>query len=306
MRFNSKARVDSSEFEDVGGRGRSGGGSGFPMPSGGGGKIGLGTVVVIVVFLVLSQCTGNGIGGLLSDDGGSSGSQTGGTRCETGADANASDTCAVALFTRSVQDYWERTYPEQTGRQYVAAGTRVFSGQTSSGCGAAAAAMGPFYCPPDQRVYLDSTFFDDMLEGQLGAKGGTFSIGYVIAHEYGHHVENLLGILGRMRTQQGAKSDAVKVELMADCLAGMWAAGAEQTRDREGNTIIEGLTKDDISRAIDAAQAVGDDRIQERSSGRVDPESWTHGSAAQRMHWFNVGLTEGSISACDTFRQGAL
>jgi predicted metalloprotease len=166
--------------------------------------------------------------------------------------------------------------------------------------------MGPFYCPNDQRVYIDKTFMDDMLRGQLGAKGGTFALGYVIAHEYGHHVEDLLGILGRMRTQQGPKSDSVRVELMADCLGGMWAKDAQQTKDAQGNAIIEDLTQDDIARAIDAAQAVGDDRIQKQSSGRVNPEAWTHGSSQERVHWFNVGLKEGSLEACNTFAPGAL
>jgi predicted metalloprotease len=128
----------------------------------------------------------------------------------------------------------------------------------------------------------------------------------VIAHEYGHHVENLLGVLGKSRTQQGPRSDSVKIELMADCFAGMWAKGAQLTTDAAGERIIEELTQDDIARAIDAAQAVGDDRIQRRSSGRVNPEAWTHGSAEQRVHWFNVGLKEGSLEACNTFMPGAL
>jgi len=147
---------------------------------------------------------------------------------------------------------------------------------------------------------------DEMLEGQLGAKGGPFALAYVIAHEYGHHIENLLGILSQVRTQEGPRSDSVKVELMADCLAGMWAKDAQQTTDSQGQRIIEDLTQDDIARAIDAAQAVGDDRIQKQSSGRVNPEAWTHGSSAQRVHWFNVGLTKGSLDACDTFAAGAL
>ena len=145
-----------------------------------------------------------------------------------------------------------------------------------------------------------------MLEGQLGAKGGDFALGYVIAHEYGHHVENLLGYLGRARTQNGPQSDAVKIELMADCLGGMWAKDAQRTTDALGQVIISDLTQDDIARAIDAAKAVGDDRIQKRSSGRVNPEQWTHGSSAERAHWFNTGLKEGSLEACDTFAPGAL
>ena len=123
----------------------------------------------------------------------------------------------------------------------------------------------------------------------------------MIAHEYGHHIEDQLGVLGRIRTQKGPKSDAVRVELMADCLAGMWAKGAQETKDAEGNAIIAELTQDDIKRAIDAAQAVGDDRIQKRGVGRVDTDSFTHGSAAQRMRWFNRGMEGGTIEGCDTF-----
>lgn len=161
--------------------------------------------------------------------------------------------------------------------------------------------MGPFYCPNDRLVYLDTTFFTDMLEGQLGAEGGPFAIGYVVAHEYGHYIEDQLGVLGKVRTQRGPRSDAVRVELMADCLAGAWAKGAQETEDREGNVIISDLTQDDIERAIDAAATVGDDRIQKRSSGRVDTDSFTHGSAEQRVRWFNRGLSEGTINACDAF-----
>ena len=161
--------------------------------------------------------------------------------------------------------------------------------------------MGPFYCPNDRLVYLDTSFFDDMLKGQLGAEGGPFAIGYVIAHEYGHHIEDQLGILGRMRTVRGPKSDSVRAELMADCLAGVWAGAAQKTTDADGNPIISELTPDDVTRAIDAAQAVGDDRIQKRTSGRVDTDSFTHGTAAQRVRWFNRGMEQGTIKSCDTF-----
>ena len=310
MRFNPKARVDQSQVENRGrGRGGLGGGLGggamrLPIPSGSGGKAGLGTIVVIVLFIVLSMCTDNSL--IPGAGNGDTTGTTGTSECRTGADANESEDCAIDLITTSVQDYWNQVYEQQVGQPYQDTVTVKFSGSTSSGCGAASSAMGPFYCPNDQRVYLDTSFLDDMLEGQLGARGGPFALAYVIAHEYGHHVENLLGVLGKSRTQQGPRSDAVKIELMADCLAGMWAKGAQQTTDAAGEPIIEELTQDDINRAIDAAQAVGDDRIQRRSSGRVNPEAWTHGSAEQRVHWFNVGLKEGSLQACDTFMPGAV
>ena len=182
--------------------------------------------------------------------------------CHSGADANASETCAVELFADSVQDFWSRAYPEPTGKQYDEIMTVPFQGSTGSACLTASEEMGPFYCPNDKRVYLDTDFFDDMLTGQLGAKGGTFSIGYVIAHEYGHHIQDQLGVLARMRTHQGAASDSVRIELMSDCLAGVWAQGAQQTQDATGQPITSELTRDDVARAVDAAQAVGDDPIQ--------------------------------------------
>ena len=181
-----------------------------------------------------------------------------------------------------------------------------FDGATQSACGQASSQMGPFYCPNDRKVYLDTTFFRDMLQGELGARGGPFAIGYVIAHEYGHHIEDQLGILGKIRTTQGPRSDSVRAELMADCLAGAWAKNAQTTKDASGEPIISDLTPDDVKRAIDAAQAVGDDRIQKRTQGRVSPDSFTHGTAAQRIRWFNRGLEQGTIEACDTFRAGGL
>jgi predicted metalloprotease len=265
----------------------------IPIPTGGGGRIGLGTVVLIIVVVVFQQLASNGSGG--------SADQPWQNTCSTGADANRSESCAVDLFTTSVQDFWSRAYPDQTGKPYEKIKTVRFQGSTASACGQASEAMGPFYCPDDKLVYLDTDFFDDMLTGQLGAKGGTFSIGYVIAHEYGHHIEDQLGILGKIRTQRGPKSDAVRVELMADCLAGVWAKGAQETKDKDGRAIIEGLTQDDIKLAIDAAQAVGDDRIQKRSSGTVNSDTFTHGSAKQRVRWFNQGLSQGTIKGCDTF-----
>ncbi len=313
MRFNPRARIDQRQVEVRRGGGRGGGfgggglgGGGMRLPTGGGrrGGIGIGTIVVIVLLVVLQQCMaggGSGGGGTSS----SAGEQTT-NECQTGADANASQACAIDLFTTSVQDYWEQVYPDQTGRAYEPIRTVRFEGSTQSGCGQASSAMGPFYCPNDQLVYLDTTFFDEMLRGQLGAEGGPFAIGYVIAHEYGHHVEDLQGDLGRIRTQQGAQSDAVRVELKADCLAGMWARGATTTQDQDGQTIISDLTEDDVRRAIDAAEAVGDDRIQQRSSGRVDTDSFTHGSAAQRKKWFEIGFRQGSLEACDTFSAGRL
>lgn len=268
----------------------------------------VGTLVLLVVIYLLIQLLGGGqdgrSGGAGSGrpDGAAASGQSGGeASCRTGADAERSADCAAGLFTTSVQSYWRGELPRQTGVEYQHTRTVVFHGSTESGCGEASSQMGPFYCPVDRKVYLDSTFFHDMLQGRLGARGGPFSTGYVVAHEYGHHVEDQLGILRRIRSQQGAGSDSVKTELMADCLGGMWARHAAETRDAQGQAIIENLTRDDVSRAIDAARAVGDDRIQQRSSGRVDPEQWTHGSARQRMQAFETGYRTSSVRACNLF-----
>jgi predicted metalloprotease len=305
MRFNPRARIDQSQVENRGGGGLGGGlgggGMRLPIPTGGGGRLGVGTIVIIILFVVLTQCVGLGGGGGT----GTSGTTTT-SECRTGADANKSQDCAIDLITNSVQNFWAQAYEQQVGQPYQDIRTVKYSGQTSSACGTASSSMGPFYCPNDKLVYLDTSFMQDMLQGQLGAKGGPIALAYVIAHEYGHHVQDELGILGKIRSQQGETSDSVKTELMADCLAGVWAKSAQTTTDADGNKIIEDLTQDDIARAIDAARAVGDDRIQKQTSGRVNPDSWTHGSSKQRVHWFNVGLEKGTIEACDTFSAGAL
>jgi predicted metalloprotease len=299
VRFNPRARIDQSQIETRSGGGGGGGFSGLPIPSGGGGRVGLGTIVLIIIVVVVQQLASNG-------GGGGGGDQQATNSCHSGADANKSEACAVDLFTNSVQDFWSRAYPDQTGKPYEPIKTVRFQGSTASACGQASEAMGPFYCPNDKLVYLDTDFFDDMLTGQLGAKGGPFSIGYVIAHEYGHHVEDQLGVLGKVRTQRGASSDSVRLELMADCLGGVWAKSAQETRDAGGQPIISELTRDDVVRAIDAAQAVGDDRIQKRTSGRVDTDSFTDGTSAQRVRWFETGMREGTIRACDTFSASRL
>lgn len=308
MRFNPRARIDERQVQNREGRGGfgRGGGMGIPIPVGGGGRIGIGTVVVIVLYVVIQSLAGNSI---VPGTGGQSQENTQtttGGQCRTGADANGSMDCAIDAITNSVQDYWSRALPQQAGIRYQPIQTVKYTGQTSSGCGTAQSAMGPFYCPNDQRVYIDQSFMRDMLRGQLGAKGGPFALGYVLAHEYGHHIEDQLGILAKMRTQQGPTSDSVRVELMADCLGGMWAKGATTTEDANGQVFITDLTHSDIDRAINAAQAVGDDRIQKETSGRVNREAWTHGSSAERVHWFDVGLHRGSISACNTFTSGHL
>ena len=313
MRFNPKARLDSGQVQNRRGSGGGGGGGlGFPVGGGGGGlKVGggIGGILVIVLIVVLQQYLGGGGGlpsGPVSDDRPVSTDGQALAHCKTGADANEDPDCARVAMVNSIQSYWTQALPQQSNRQYVEADTVIFSDQVQTGCGGATSQVGPFYCPPDQHVYLDTTFFKDMLEGQLGGNGGDFAEAYVLAHEYGHHIQNLLGTMGRVRTQQGASSDAVRLELQADCYAGMWAKHATEAGDANGEVFIQNLTQQDVEEALDAARAVGDDRIQQRTSGRVNPDSWTHGSAEQRMRWFTIGREQGSLRACDTFAAGRL
>ena len=311
MRFNPKARLDRSQVQVRRGGSRSGiGGGGMPIPMGVGG--GIGTIIIIVVIVLLSGGLGGGgdpgagTSFPRSDEEAVSTSEL--TECQTGEDANENPDCARLAVVNSIQSFWDEALPEQTGKQYAEADTVMFSGSVDTGCGAASSDTGPFYCPArgDMQVYLDTTFFDEVLEGQLGGSGGDFAEAYVLAHEYGHHIENLLGYLGRARTQQGPESDAVRIELMADCLAGMWTKHATTAEDAGGEPLILELDQSDIDEAIDAAVAVGDDKIQQRSGGRVDPESWTHGSSEARKAWFMKGYTEGTFQGCDTFEADEL
>jgi uncharacterized protein len=313
MRFNPKARLDRSQVQVRRGGGGGGfgggrgGGMGLPIPGRMGG--GIGGIIVLIIIVVLS----GGLGGLTGGDPGTSGSgprsATGAvssselTECESGQDANENPDCARLAVVNSIQSFWREALPQQAGTEYVEADTVMFTGGVDTGCGAASSATGPFYCPArgDMQVYLDTTFFEEVLEGQLGGSGEDFAEAYVLAHEYGHHIENLTGYIARVRTQQGPKSDAVRLELMADCLGGMWAQHATTAEDADGEVLILELDRADISEAISAAQAVGDDKIQQRSSGRSNPEQWTHGSAAARELWFMKGFEGGNLQRCDAF-----
>jgi predicted metalloprotease len=277
--FNRGARLDPSQVSDRRGAGRS-------VALGGGG---LGIVGLLIALLF-----GANPADLLTTDGASDGPVAASDlaeRCRTGEDANRDDDCRVVGIANSVQAYWRTSL-----RGYEPAETVLFSGATSTGCGSATSAVGPFYCPGDGRVYLDLGFWDE-LRTRFGAKGGTFAQAYVIAHEYGHHVQDLLGV-DAGNDRQGATSASVRLELQADCYAGVWAAHAVETG------FVEPLTQADISDGLDAAAAVGDDRIQRELQGRVNPEAWTHGSAAQRQKWFTTGYREGKPRSCDTFSGG--
>ena len=257
----------------------------------GGGLIG---VVALVAYLLLggdpSQVNLDALQNQRVGPGQSAGQLS---ECQTGADANERQDCRVLGYINSVQEYWDETFTA-SGQTYEPADTTFFTGSVSTGCGQATSAVGPFYCPPDQMVYIDLGFFDE-LQSRFGAEGGPFAQAYVIAHEYDHHIQNLSGTLQNSQDGTGAESGAVRTELQADCFAGAWAGNAVSTG------FLEPLTPEQVGQALSAAEAVGDDRIQERTQGQVNPETWTHGSSEQRQQWFTTGLETANPAQCDTF-----
>jgi predicted metalloprotease len=269
------------------------------MGMGGAGGLGIGTILILgLIGWALGIDPRILIGGAEMMSGGGGYEQQQGRQ---GAPEDEMGRFASAILGNT-EDVWNQVLPAQVNRQYREPKLVLFSGATRSGCGAAQSAMGPFYCPLDQTVYIDLSFFDDM-RSRFRA-GGDFAYAYVIAHEVGHHVENVLGILPRVQQRQQEVGErernqlSVRVELMADCLAGVWAHHSQQR--------WQSLEQGDIQEAIAAAEAIGDDRLQKQSQGRVVPDSFTHGSSKQRVEWLTRGLKSGQVQACDTFRASEL
>jgi predicted metalloprotease len=284
MTFRPDAKLDPGQVTDRrGGRLRGGG-----MAVGGG----LGSLILVAIVLLMGGNLGDlgGVGlGPVTD--GPVGSQLA-SECETGADANERVDCRIVGAVNSLDAYWSEEFAA-AGQTYQPARTVLFSDAVNTQCGGATSAVGPFYCPLDQTIYLDLGFYDQ-LETRFGAEGGPFAEMYVIAHEYGHHIQNLLGFLEQGR-DAGAEGGAVRVELQADCFAGVWGGNAVDTG------FLEPVTREQLNQALDAASVIGDDRIQEQTQGQVNPETWTHGSSEQRQEWFSTGFESKTADACNTF-----
>ena len=299
MRWDDFRRSDNVEDR------RGGGGGGFRVPTGGrGGRLGIGTIVVLGLLgwalgidprLLIT-------GAEMLSGGGSEYSEP--APQQTGRSGQPQDREGqfASAILGNTEDVWKVVLPQQVGVNYQAPRMVLFSGGTRSGCGIAQAATGPFYCPLDRSVYLDLDFFREM-RARFNVSGD-FAYAYVIAHEVGHHVENLLGILPKVQEAQRQSSQAqanqlsVRVELMADCLAGVWASHSDAK--------YRSLEPGDVEAAMNAASAIGDDRLQKASQGYAVPESFTHGSSEQRVRWFTTGLKSGKVEACNTMSGGRL
>lgn len=290
MTFNEGMRIDTSNTSSSGG----GGGGGRGLAIGGG----VGGLIIVVLALFLGVDPGTVLpqqGAETQSDAQSPGFDV--SQCRTGADANNILECRLIATGNSVDGVWTQILPG-----YTPPHMRLFSGQVNTACGPATTEVGPFYCPGDQTAYFDTGFFQVLVD-QFGSSGGPLAQEYVVAHEYGHHVQNLLGDLAKaQRGPQGAEGNSVRTELQADCYAGVWAHYAAITKQPGTDvTYLQPLSDKDIADALSAAQSVGDDRIQQAATGRVNPESWTHGSSQQRQHWFTVGYQTGEPKRCDTY-----
>ncbi|HET9649651.1 MAG TPA: neutral zinc metallopeptidase [Microlunatus sp.] len=287
MKYNEGANLDPSQ---MGGGGR---GSGGKIAIGGGAGL-----LVLIVALFLGINPGDLLGGSAPDTT-STQAASPFAACSRGSDISANRDCRFVAYTNSIQSYWK-----SAADGYQTIQVHTFTGSVNTACGNATSAVGPFYCGGDKIVYLDTGFFDE-LTSTLGAEGGDAAEAYVLAHEFGHHIQNLTGTMRQVQSQgqqTGPKSPGVRLELQADCYAGVWFAHATD----DPNSPIADVSEDDLRRALDAASAVGDDRIQEKMQGQVNPETWTHGSAANRQKWLLQGFKSGDPNQCDTFARNAI
>ncbi len=287
MTFNDNARIDTSRVQRRRG--------GKTAAIGGGGAI------LVIAVALISQMFGVDLGPITQMMGGGSGGSTSNEQtvplenCETGADANANDECRMVGAANSLDSFWESRF----GGGYTQPGVILYSGYTESACGAASASVGPFYCPRDESIYLDTAFFST-LRSQFGASAGPLAQMYVLAHEWGHHVSNLTGDMAKAGGGSGADSGSVRLELQADCYAGAWVNAASRATDSQGVPFLKPVTKQEMSDALNAAASIGDDAIQKGSRGSVNPDAFTHGTSEQRQRWFQTGYDQGP-NACDTF-----
>jgi uncharacterized protein len=287
MTFNEGMQIDTSTASS------SGGGGIGPIAIGGG----LGGLLIVLVAMFLGVDPGRVMDQqqMSTSDYSAPGYDL--SQCKTGADANKYVQCRVVATGNSVDAVWHQLMPKYTRPHVV-----LFRGSVDTGCGQATSAVGPFYCPVDQTAYFDTDFFQVLVD-QFGSSGGPLAQEYVVAHEYGHHVQQLQGLLGRSQQgAQGAGGNGVRTELQADCYAGIWAHYASTVK-QEGTGVpyLQPLSDKDIQDALSAAASVGDDRIQRQATGRTSPESWTHGSSEQRQKWFTVGYQTGDPNKCNTF-----
>ncbi|MGD7732852.1 KPN_02809 family neutral zinc metallopeptidase [Propionibacteriaceae bacterium G57] len=281
MDFKQDAQIDTGSV--VGGGG-GGGGRGGGIAVGG-----IGGIIMVILALVLGLNPGDLLGG---GSGQPDTQQTSNAQCRTGADVEKNPDCRWPAYMTSLGQYWS-----QALNGFQPTTMRIFSGGVQTACGTANSQVGPFYCPGDQKIYIDDDFVGQLLQ-QLGTQQSTAAEAYIVAHEYGHHIQNLTGVLARSQDgQTGPLSNGVRVELQADCYAGVWFKWAAQNPD----DVIDNITQDDLARIVDAARVVGDDHIQKQSGGGVNPDGWTHGSSAQRKFWVSKGFNSGDPNQCDTF-----
>ena len=285
MTFNDNANIDPSR---VSRRGRN---TGIAVGGGGG--------LLVIGLFILSQFLNVDLTGLAGGAGTEEQPGEELTQCTTGEASNDSIDCRIAGAADSLETYWSGELPT-LGADYRTTSVILFTDQTNTGCGGATSAVGPFYCPSDETIYVDTAFYDE-LRTTYGSSGGPLAEMYVVAHEWGHHIQNIAGImLGLDLSDTGPSSDSVRLELQADCFAGAWVGAAPSITDENGVPFLEPVTEDQIRDALSAASAVGDDRIQESTQGQVSPETWTHGSSEKRQQWFMAGYN-GGPNACNLF-----